>query len=1697
VDEIEPTSETAPEILPENDGLPIVSPDEEEEDEGCLDNIVPTRGYDMLPVVALGGSAGSITALKEFFDNTPATTGLAYVVVLHLAPGHESTLPALLQRHSAMPVRAAGDEEKIEANTVYVIPPGKHLTATDGHLRLTDLQQDRGRRVAVDLFFRSLADTHGPHAMAVVLSGADGDGAIGLRRIKERGGLTIAQDPEEAEHTGMPRSAIGTGMVDWVLRVAEMPARLMAYHASEGRLRLPPEEGPQPAKAAEPQQPDEVEALLREVLAYLRTRTGCDFSYYKRATIVRRISRRMQVNGVEELGEYLRFLRTHPGEAGALQNDLLISVTNFFRDREAFHVLEEQIPELFKNKGPNDAVRIWTPACATGEETYSLAMLLLEHAKKTESPPMLQVFGCDLNEEAIQTARAGFYPGTIAADVSEERLRRFFVMEPGGFRVRRDLREMVLFATHDLLKDAPFSRMDLVSCRNLLIYLNRDAQKRALEIFHFALKPRGVLFLGSSESIEEGTSLFATVDKKRRIYRQVPGHRVGLPMPTGASALQRTIHHHERLSHAHVALPGAAFTAGLPLSPAQETIPAEGGARVTEIHFKLLGRFGPPSLVVNAHNEIVHLSENANRFLQLPEGEPTRNLLRLAHPMLRVDLRAALLRAEETGEAVDIFRRLVDLPGGSKAVDIRVVPAGEMAPGHLLVIFEAHEPGEPETADAPAPSGTLEPEAVVQQLDRELARANSNLRNTVEQYEATTEELKASNEELQAMNEELRSAGEELETSREELQSVNEELTTVNSELRGRVEELHNANSDLQNLMAATQIATVFLDRALHVMRYTPTAVPLFHFIPGDLGRPITDLRQKLNYPELAADADEVLRTLIPVERDVREDGHWLLARVQPYRTVEDQIAGVVLTFMDITERRMASQALAKSEEKYRTLFDSMDQGYCIIQMLYEGDRPVNWRYLEVNPAFEKHNGLANATGRTIREMAPAIEPKWMEIYGGVAATGESVRFEEDSPTLDGRAFDLYAFRVGEPAERKVAVLFSNITGRKRNEQRQAFLIHLNDALRPLADPGEIKVLAARLLGEHLGVNRAFYADAENGHWLVAKGYVQGVKPLPDIRFPMVDYGQWIIDDFRAGRPLVVRDLRTDERFQPSERAANDALQIIGAASVPLVKDGTLVAMLCLNTASPRDWSRQELALLQETADRTWAAVERAEGAVRENEAWLAGQKEAFQAAVDGEPLSVSLSILSHTAVAQMGAGARCGFYIVDYARGELRHAAGMPEEFTKINDGVKIGPDEPGCGLAVHSGEPVITEDALTSPRWEQSRGLAEQLGFRGVWSVPIETAGEKVIGTMALYFPEPRPATPRDQSFASNMARAAAIIISRSQETEKRYGAEEAVRKSEAQLASDLADMRQLQRISSSLVDEDNLDALYGQILEGACAIMHAETASIQKLIPERNELLLVAQKGFAPESAEYWKWVSAAAASSCGLAMSGEERIIVPDSEKWDLLAGTEDLAHYRLSGIRAMQSTRLVSRSGQLVGMISTHWREVHEPAERELNLFDVLARQVADLIERRTAEEALRHSETRLRTLADAVPQLIWTNSADSAANYFNRRWYDYSGLSFEQSFDLGWEAIVHPDDAPASTERWPRARSSIPSTGCAARMASIAGSSDATCRCATRRGASAAGLARPRTSTISSGPRRRLRQARSSSAVRSRMRPSR
>jgi two-component system CheB/CheR fusion protein len=882
----------------------------------------PREDAHALTVVGLGGSAGSIPALEAFFQAVPAETGSAYVVVLHLSPEHESHLAELLSRSAALPVQQVTGPVQVERRHVYVIPPGKQLEMQDGMLQLRELESGGGTRVAVDVFFRTLAAAHGPQAAAVVFSGTGADGTLGLRQVKEMGGLVVAQSPGEAQYDSMPRNAIASGLVDFVLPAAAMAAQIESYWETSRRMRLPEEAAPSPEQRDEA---PETENALRETLAHVRIQTGHDFARYKRATVLRRIGRRMQVCGLETLPAYLGFLRRHPAEVGALVGDLLISVTQFFRDPEAWEALERDVlPRLFREKQDGeDDVRAWVCGCATGEEAYTLAILLLEEAERGERRLRVQVFATDMDADAVAKAREGSFPETISAHVSEERLRRWFHRHgTGAYQVRKEVREVVLFASHDVLKDTPFSRLDLITCRNLLIYLNREAQEQSFEMFHFALRPGGYLLLGPSESTD-GSALFGATDKQHRLYVRRP---VARPVPPrlamGAGPGGSAGAGEYRPFGPVTGVPPFEMPAPLPTAAASMGT-ARLAAGASELHRSLLELYAPPSVLIGPDYDLVHLSDRAGRFLRVAGGPPTRNLLQLIHPDLRIDLRTALFTAASAGRSETRLTRGVALAeSGAPPVPVRLtvrpVHAPEGATGYFLVLFEelsVEAPGGALEAEAPAPAAD-----VTRQLEEENASLQRQIRSTVEQYEAMNEELKASNEELQAMNEEQRSAAEELETSKEELQSVNEELSTLNHELRVRVEEIGRTNSDLQNFLASTDIGTIFLDRALHIKRYTPAAEALFHVIPTDVGRPLTHLTSQLDYPALREDAERVLARLGTVEREiVSTDGQrHFLARLLPYRSLDDRIEGVVVNFIDITEQKRAEEALRESEEQFR-----------------------------------------------------------------------------------------------------------------------------------------------------------------------------------------------------------------------------------------------------------------------------------------------------------------------------------------------------------------------------------------------------------------------------------------------------------------------------------------------------------------------------------------------------------------------------------------------------------------------------------------------------------------------------------------------------------------------------------------------------------------------------------------------------------
>jgi two-component system, chemotaxis family, CheB/CheR fusion protein len=710
----------------------------------------------------------------------------------------------------------------------------------------------------------------------------------------------------------------------------------LEFVQNENRMKLPPEiTGAQEADTKVEDAPGgetvsdethdaEDEAAMGEVLLDVRAQTGHDFTHYKRATILRRIARRMQVNSIESIPDYLDFLRTHPIETKALLQDLLIGVTHFFRDREAFAALEANIPQLFAGKKSDDEIRVWVAGCATGEEAYSVTMLLCEHAQRLERPPNIQVFATDIDEQAIADARDGLYPSMIEADVTPERLREFFVRDHGRYRVRKEIREKILFAAHNLLRDAPFSRCDLICCRNLLIYLTGKAQTQVFDIFHFALRSGGLLFIGGSENNSQAQALFSALDSTHRLFirRSTPRPAWKVPLLPAREPGKRI---RPALGWQSRNLP-ALTQAGADKATSDGADEVRAGhtrreVLFGELHLRLLEQYGPPSVVVNESQEIVHLSESAGHYLHFAAGEPTAEIVRVINPALQLELRTALFRATQTREAVRTSLARVDLPGGEIEtvwLEVRPMAAKDQAQGFSLILF--HKEGDVLESAASVPAA--QPPSA--EAEDEIQLLKHQLNATVEQYEAANEELKASNEELQAMNEELRSATEELETSKEELQSVNEELTTVNYELKSSVEELSRSNSDLNNLMASTDIGTIFLDRGLRILRFTPSAQKIFNLIPTDMGRPLSDITSGLKYQGFIRDAESVLRDLTTIEREVQvgDSDTWHLTRIAPYRSAEDRIAGVVATFIDIGQRKKAEEEVRAGAARYQTLFE-------------------------------------------------------------------------------------------------------------------------------------------------------------------------------------------------------------------------------------------------------------------------------------------------------------------------------------------------------------------------------------------------------------------------------------------------------------------------------------------------------------------------------------------------------------------------------------------------------------------------------------------------------------------------------------------------------------------------------------------------------------------------------------------------------
>jgi two-component system CheB/CheR fusion protein len=882
----------------------IVSPDQEDpppeeavplhQEEEIEETEDEPKKEPSFPIVGVGASAGGLEAFEQFFTNMPSDDatiehGMAFVLVQHLDPTHKSILGDLVKRYTSMKVFEVEDGMKVEPNCAYIIPPNRDMSILHGEIHLMELVARRGLRLPIDSFFRSLAQDRAEQAICIVLSGTGTDGTLGLRAVKGEGGMAMVQQPESAGYDGMPRSAIATGLADYIMPPNEMPQQLIKYvkYAFGGVAQ----------KVAAPAAPKEAD-WLQKVFILLRAQTGHDFSYYKRNTILRRIERRMTVHQIEQTANYIRYLQENPVEVETLFRELLIGVTSFFRDPEAFAELEQKvIPALFEDRDPNQPLRIWVPGCSTGEEAYSIAILIQEHMDKLGRDYQVQFFGTDIDPDAIDTARMGIYPDSIAVDVTPERLRRFFTKQDNTYQIKRNIRDMLVFSIQNVIKDPPFSRMDLISCRNLLIYMGEELQKKLVPLFHYSLNQDSYLFLGTSEAISGFVDLFSVIDRKWKLFQRkgdVPIHRPVIDFPAPVLTLDA--------DRAQVGR-GDRRTGKVDLRALAERV--------------LLDDYGPACVIINERCEILYVYGRTGKYLEQATGEASLNVLRMAREGLKLELTTAIRKVIAKKEGIRRENLRVKTNGGFEMVDLIVKPVTNPAypESMMMVVFEDADVQKTESVEE-----TVEPKEEgsgrAAELERELRATREYLQTTVEELETSNEELKSTNEELQSSNEELQSTNEELETSKEELQSVNEELSTVNAELENKVDMLSRANNDMNNLMSSTEIGTIFLDNELCVQRFTPSATQMINLIQTDIGRPLSHIASNLEYDNLVQDAQSVLDTLVSREIEVQSnDGLWYSTRIMPYRTTENVIEGVVVTFVDISEPKLFQEELVKQRD--------------------------------------------------------------------------------------------------------------------------------------------------------------------------------------------------------------------------------------------------------------------------------------------------------------------------------------------------------------------------------------------------------------------------------------------------------------------------------------------------------------------------------------------------------------------------------------------------------------------------------------------------------------------------------------------------------------------------------------------------------------------------------------------------------------
>ncbi|ALW86924.1 hypothetical protein AUC43_18665 [Hymenobacter sedentarius] len=947
---------------------------------------------DTFPLVALGGSAGSLKAFEQFFRHMRPDSGMAFVVITHLSPNQESEMAAVLQHFTSMPVQEATDGLKVQPNHVYVIPPNRDMSILHGTLLLFAPTQHESRRMPIDYFFQSMAKDARERAVCIICSGMGSDGTIGLKMVMENFGMVMVQSPETAEYDSMPRSAIATEFVDYVLPADQLPDKLLEYVAQPLLARPRREVAESNSKPAH---------ALQKIFSLIRTQTGHDFSFYKRNTVFRRIERRMNSHQIREFTQYVRFLQENPAEVDALFKELLIGVTKFFRDQEAFDNLKARLMPLLRDKPVDSVIRVWAPGCSTGEEAYSLAMCLFECLEAIEENRYLkiQIFATDINKEGIDFARVGIYPDSIAADVSPERLNRFFTSLDGHYQIKKEVRDVVIFALHNLTKDAPFTKLDLLVCRNLLIYLSAELQKSILPVFHYALNPGGLLFLGPSENLNGFQDLFSPLDVKWKILRRLEGPSVlsrilGFPF----SMTQQPATH----------------------APATDSMLSNSirkdGTFATLVQRVLLRQYTPPAVVINPVGEILYVNGRTGRYLEPAPGLSGMNIFEMAREELNYELSAAVHKAASSRQDVvaENVKVKTDLGVQLLRVTVKCLQEPDQLAGLLLVVFE-EQPTPRKVRLGHAALGTeLSRDAVVAQLEKELQYTKHRLQTTIEEMESSVEELKSTNEELQSANEELQSTNEEAMTNKEEMQSLNEELMTLNMQYLSKTEELSLAANDMKNLLDATEIATIFLDNDMVIKRFTPRVNRIISLMPSDVGRPITHFASTLRHENLAQDVKRVLDRLVSSETNIQTTtGEWYAMRILPYRTLDNYISGAVITFTDITGLKNLEAQLQESSRLAETVVETVREPLLVLD--------YQLRVLAMSQSFGEMFGLntAGAKGRPLAELdngtwqQPELRERLEAILKAPGTSFDDLRFRATFPNAGPRELLMYGRCIG------------------------------------------------------------------------------------------------------------------------------------------------------------------------------------------------------------------------------------------------------------------------------------------------------------------------------------------------------------------------------------------------------------------------------------------------------------------------------------------------------------------------------------------------------------------------------------------------------------------------------------------------------------------------------------------------------------